>query len=172
MTPSRRNLRAVADFQRGSAMTDVHLESSACKSGHCLCGRISFSYDGEPSWACYCHCDDCTRNCASPVTAFLGVPLSGFQWLVDSMPAAPRYYSSSPGVKRFFCDQCGTPMAFQATHYPGEIHLYAATLDNPETFTPAFHVHHASHKSWLGMEDMLKKYPHSAPASEDERNHD
>ncbi len=32
-------------------------------------------------------------------------------------------------------------MAFEAQHYKGEIHLYAASLDNPHDFEPKFHVH-------------------------------
>ena len=40
-------------------------------------------------------------------------------------------------------------MAFQAEHYPGEIHLYAATLENPQDFEPSFHVHYR--KSYHGF---------------------
>ena len=139
------------------------------KQGHCLCGAVRFAYQGQPSWACYCHCHDCTRNCASPVTAFIGVALSGFCWLVADGRSEPKSYASSAGVRRFFCDECGTPMAFQADHYPGEIHLYAATLTAPSEFTPAFHVHHDSKLDWLHLSDELPKYPHSAPADENDR---
>jgi hypothetical protein len=42
-----------------------------------------------------------------------------------------------------FCDRCGTPMAFEHDRYPSEIHFYAASLDDSETFVPRFHVHWA-----------------------------
>ena len=48
--------------------------------GHCLCGAVSWKYSGKETWACYCHCDDCRRNCAAPVTAFICVRLDNFQW--------------------------------------------------------------------------------------------
>jgi len=89
-----------------------------------------------------------------PVTAFIGVELSTFKWISDE----PRYYQSSPAVKRYFCENCGTPMAFQAEHYEGEIHLYAATLDKPADFTPEFHVHTAEQQSWFALDDDLPKY--------------
>ena len=133
------------------------------KTGRCLCGKIKFEYAGQETWACYCHCKDCTRNCAAPVVAFIGVELASFSWRLDGPDAHPKYFSSSAGVKRFFCDACGTPMAFQADHYEGEIHLYAATLDQPEDFKPSFHVHHASKLSWFDIDDALQKHPHSAP---------
>ena len=130
--------------------------------GHCLCGKVRFSYTRAPTLACYCHCKDCTRNCVSPVVAFIGVKLDSFNWQIDGAEH-PKYYPSSEGVKRFFCDACGTPMAFQAEHYEGEIHLYAATLDKPEQFQPSCHVYHASKLDWLDIDDHLPRHPHSLP---------
>jgi len=125
--------------------------------GHCLCGATCWEYSGAESWACFCHCDDCRRNCSAPVVAFIGVALSDFEWT----GAKPKAYSSSAGVTRHFCGTCGTPMAFQAEHYTGEIHIYAANLDDPNAFGPEFHVHYSEKLEWLHMSDDLPKYPHS-----------
>jgi hypothetical protein len=125
------------------------------KRGHCLCGAVSWQYAGRKTWACHCHCDDCRRNCSAPFTTFIGVPLDRFRW--TGKP--PRIYASSPGVKRHFCETCGTPMAFEATHYAGEIHLYAASLEDPAVFEPQFHVHYAEHLPWVVLADNLKRYP-------------
>ena len=131
--------------------------------GNCLCGSVSFFAKSEINWSCYCHCDDCRRNCAAPVVAFLGVSLEGFSWNVDGENREPKHFESSSGVRRFFCDNCGTPMAFQAEHYEGEIALYAATLAEPAEFQPQFHVHHQSSLSWLAIDDNLQKFKASAP---------
>ncbi len=125
--------------------------------GHCLCGATSWEYTGAETWACYCHCDDCRRNCSAPVTAFIGVALDNFKWTGKT----PKVYASSKGVERHFCETCSTPMAFQAEHYAGEIHLYAANLENPQDFTPEFHVHYNAKLDWLHIHDDLPKYPHS-----------
>jgi hypothetical protein len=107
---------------------------------------------------------------AAPVVAFLGVKLSDFNWAVDGKAGVqPKCFDSSLGVKRYFCDKCGTPMAFQAEHYVGEIHLYATTLEHPEQFKPEFHVHYDNKLDWLGMADELHKYSGSAPVDEDLR---
>ncbi|MGB0411470.1 MAG: GFA family protein [Pikeienuella sp.] len=129
------------------------------KTGRCSCGAVSWAYSGEETWACFCHCDDCRRNCAAPVVAFIGVPLSNFEWTGKTA----KVWASSPGVERHFCDQCGTPMAFQADHYAGEIHLYAASLSNPAAFEPAFHVHYEERLPWLHIDDNLPKHPGFAP---------
>ena len=125
--------------------------------GHCLCGAVSWEYTGAQTWACLCHCDDCRRNCAAPVVAFIGIPLDTFKWT----GAAPKVYASSKGVKRHFCDTCGTPMAFQAEHYVGEIHVYAASMEQPRAFQPEFHVYYDNKLEWLHMADDLPKYPKS-----------
>lgn len=122
--------------------------------GHCLCKKTTWEYEGEVTWACYCHCDDCRRNCSAPVVAWLGVPLKNFTW----SGATPKTYESSEGVWRHFCDTCGTPMGFEAAHYAGGMHLYAATLEDPADFKPTFHVNYESKLPWLEMEDDLIKY--------------
>ena len=123
------------------------------KRGRCLCGAVGWRFDGEPNWSCYCHCDDCRRNCAAPVAAFIGVPLDRFSWR-----GTPARYASSPGVTRHFCATCGTPMAFEARRYPGEIHLYAASLEDPQDFRPECHVHYGEHLSWLNLVDDLPRH--------------
>ena len=122
--------------------------------GHCLCKATSWEFDGAPTWACYCHCDDCRRNCAAPIVGWLGVPLKSFRWT----GAAPQSFASSQGVERHFCATCGSPMGFVADHYPGGMHLYAASLENPSDFEPTFHVNYQSKLPWLPMQDDLPKY--------------
>lgn len=53
-------------------------------------------------------------------------------------------------------------MAFQADHYTGEIHLYAATLTDPTEFAPRFHVYYDSRLPWLHTQDALTKHGGSA----------
>jgi len=54
-------------------------------------------------------------------------------------------------------------MAFQAEHYSGEIHLYAASLEHPEEFKPTFHVHASNALPWMKIIDDLVRFDHSAP---------
>ena len=130
--------------------------------GHCLCEIVGFSLKSEANWSCYCHCEDCLRNCAAPIVAFFGISLEDFSWRIEGGAQEPKFFSSSSGVKRFFCDKCGTPMAFQAEYYKREIALYAATLTEPSVFQPQFHVHHKSSLSWLAIDDNFPKFQESA----------
>jgi len=131
--------------------------------GHCLCGKVGFSLRSEANWSRYCHCEECRRNCTEPIVVSFGILLQDFSWRIEGSAQEPKNFSSLSGVKRFFCDKCGTLMAFQAEHYKGEIALYAATLTEPSVFQPQFHVHHTSRLSWLAMDDTLPKFQESAP---------
>ena len=122
--------------------------------GHCLCGAVSFECTGPARWRLYCHCASCRRNVASPVTAFFGMANENYRW--TGKPAA--VFHSSPGVRRMFCNQCGTPMAFEADHYPGEIHFYTATLEDSTGFEPTGHVHAGERLHWFDVDDDLPRW--------------
>jgi hypothetical protein len=122
--------------------------------GRCLCGGVTFSYEGPELWRGYCHCESCRRNTASPATAFLGVPADKAALQGEGLAV----YVSSPGVKRSFCKRCGTPMAFESEREPGEIHFYAATLEHPEAYAPDFHVHVGERLPWFEISDDLPRY--------------
>ena len=122
----------------------------------CLCGAGGSRLEGPENWRGHCHCASCRRNTASPFTTFMGVPYVAFRFT----GAEPATYVSSPGVRRRFCPACGTPVAYEAERYPLEIHLYAASLDDPTDFAPQFHVHDAERLLWITLADDLPRFPH------------
>ena len=122
--------------------------------GRCLCGQIRFEFQGEVNWGGHCHCDSCRRNTSSPLTTFIGVNRDRFQFTRD----LPSVFESSPGVRRHFCSNCGSPVAYDADAYPEEIHFYVAAMENPEDFQPQFHVFTQEKLSWLHIDENLKQY--------------
>lgn len=128
--------------------------SETTTTGRCLCGAVTYAFTGPENWAGHCHCESCRRQTGSPMTSFLGVPNDAFAWTGTE----PWLHRSSPGVRRNFCASCGTPMAYAADRFPGEIHLYATTLDNPEDYRPTFHVFTLEQVSWLHLADDLPKH--------------
>lgn len=137
-------------------MSEPAPESPGVKRGRCLCGAVSYAYGGPENWRAHCHCESCRRNTSSPFTTFFGVPREAFRWTGKE----PRIYRSSPGVRRLFCADCGTPMAYEADKHADEIHLYAASLEESADFAPQAHVHWAERVSWVALGDDLPKYPH------------
>lgn len=123
------------------------------RSGHCLCGAVTYSYNGPELFRGHCHCESCRRACASPMTTFFGVANGSWEWT----GVAPAHFESSPGVHRYFCGTCGSPMAYAWEGLPEETHFYAATLDDPTDFQPDEHHFYAERLPWLHINDDLKK---------------
>lgn len=123
-------------------------------TGHCLCGRTRFEITPPFHFVGHCHCDSCRRQTASAFTTFVGVPEGQWRWL----GAAPAVYESTPGVRRSFCPGCGAPVQFAADRYPGEVHFYAALLDEPGVVTPTVSSHRDEHLPWAFGAELL---PHA-----------
>lgn len=101
-------------------------------TGGCLCGRVRYRVDGEPSWIANCHCASCRRATGSPMTTYAGFPTE--RMIYES--GEPRRFHSSPGVTRTFCGDCGTPLTYEGARWAGEVHVLVGTLDRPENYPP------------------------------------
>ena len=135
-------------------MSDVH-------TGRCFCGAIKLEAEGRPKWIAHCHCESCRRTTGSALATFTGFADDKVRF-VEGMP---KTFASTPGVERMFCGDCGTPLAYRAERWPGEIHLYISVLDDPEAFPPTAHVHAAEKISWLHVDDGLKKFEGTGASS-------
>lgn len=126
---------------------------AALGGGRCLCGAVRFDTDAAPLWQAHCHCESCRRNCSAPFTSYFGMASGHWRWT----GAAPATYASSPVVERSFCARCGTPMAFRSDAFPGEMHFYAASLNDPTRYRPTVHVHWDEHLPWVHLSDGLRQ---------------
>ena len=122
--------------------------------GRCLCGEIGFEYRGKVNWVLNCHCETCRRATSSPMTTWISVPNENFTILRGE----PARFSSSPGVSRMFCATCGAQMSYENEKMPGEIHLYAASLVDPNAVEPTCHVFEGEKLAWFEVHDALPRY--------------
>ncbi|WP_326533207.1 GFA family protein [Pseudorhodoferax sp.] len=102
--------------------------------GSCLCGAIRYAVRSEIKAVSHCHCSMCRKAHGAAFASHGSVPTAAFsivegaQWL--------RQRSSSPGVTRSFCGQCGSPLTWQRDHgdFSDWTSFSLGTLDTP--FTP------------------------------------
>ena len=72
------------------------------------------------------------------------------RWLTT----APSFHASSPGVKRGFCAQCGTPLTYAGEKWPDETHVLIGAFDDPTGFSPRKEVFNKDALPWaLGRKD-------------------
>lgn len=126
-------------------------------AGRCLCGSVRYHLMAQPKWTALCHCDSCRRACSAPVVAWMGFAPEDVVW-----SGARSFYNSSAIATRGFCTTCGTQMSFESTRWPGELHLYAASLEDPTQYVPQLHCHTGEALEWLHMVDDLPRHERSA----------
>ena len=131
--------------------------------GGCFCGTLRYVAKGKPLWIAHCHCLSCRRQSGAPLVTWAGYRPAACTWL----SGAPNAFNSSEGVTRRFCADCGTPLTYESTRWPNELHILVATLDEPESLTPTAHVFWSEHLSWLTMGDKLKKFETIGGSSQD-----
>jgi hypothetical protein len=122
--------------------------------GRCLCRGIEYEFEGPPLWVAHCHCESCRRATSSAFATYVGVKVGQFRYLKGE----PAIYQSSPGVQRYFCGTCGSPMAIAGTRWPGEVHLHAGSLLEPSAIEPDRHVHAREQLPWAEVQDDLPRF--------------
>jgi len=128
--------------------------ASTTMSGGCSCGAVRYAATGAPKWASHCHCRDCRRVTGAAYATYAGFATDQVTW----SGVAPQRYASSPGVTRSYCGKCGTPLAYQGERWPDEVHILAATLDDPAAITPQAHVYVGEQLPWVKLSDGLPRY--------------
>ena len=114
--------------------------------GGCQCGAKRYSFSGPPQAAEICHCRMCQKAFGNWGAALIEIPLPVFQWTNEP----PSAFRSSPPVRRFFCEKCGTPLGMQEDG-DAFIDLAAATLDDPA---------HLNFTRQIGIESRLPWFKH------------
>ena len=124
------------------------VESKVIHTGHCLCGDIGFTAEGDPKWAAYCYCESCRRHTGAPISAYAGFLSERVTWR-----GTPATYVSSPGVSRGFCGTCGSTLYYQGSRWPGETHLHLGIFDDPSRIVPEGAAFPEDRVAWLHLRE-------------------
>jgi hypothetical protein len=119
--------------------------SDEVRTGRCLCKAVRFEARGAPRFISNCHCETCRR--AAPSVTWAGfrddqVTISG-----ETLAS----HASSPGVTRYFCGRCGSPIAFRGARWVGETHLPVCAFDSPETMAPTDDHFETERLAWAAL---------------------
>jgi hypothetical protein len=136
------------------------MTEAAVFSGGCLCGRLRYEAR-DPIDAGYCHCRLCQRSSGAPVLAWASFAAENFS-LARGLPQSHR---SSPEGLRDFCANCGTQIAFRNTTTPTRVDVNIASLDDPASIAPTYHIWLSSRVPWFHIDDDLPRYTDDGPDS-------
>ncbi|MBB5321462.1 GFA family protein [Marinobacter oulmenensis] len=125
-------------------------------TGRCLCGDISYEYDGPLGPVALCHCQQCRRAHGSAFSASAPVQRVHFRYL--SGEDLVREYPSSPGKHRGFCPRCGSQLYSRSDAIPGILRLRVGAINEPLGRGAARHVYVGSASDWFEITDDLPQY--------------
>lgn len=125
-------------------------------AGSCLCGAIRYTIDAELSDFGYCHCTSCRKASGSAHGANAGVERAALQ--IDDPHSRLREYESSPGKKRVFCSQCGSPIYAYLSATPQVVRIRLGSLDTPFDKRAKAHTFVADKADWEIIGDDLPQF--------------
>ncbi|MEO9969380.1 MAG: GFA family protein [Hyphomonadaceae bacterium] len=130
--------------------------------GRCLCGNISYVFEGEPVVTVVCHCTNCQRQSGAAFSVNLlaseaQITISGDLTVFEDRSDAGE------AVLRKFCGRCGSPILSALGSMPGMVALKAGTLDDVSKVEPGLQVFCDSKQGWLTL-DGLAAFAKSPPS--------
>ncbi|MEV6607130.1 GFA family protein [Kutzneria sp. NPDC051319] len=128
------------------------------RTGHCLCGAISYSYDAEPVIEVLCHCDDCQRHTGSAFSENVLVPQDSVR--INGIPKVHNTVGAENGQvrDRMFCGDCGTPIFTVMRERPEIIIVKAGTLDDRTGLKPTAEVWGRRAQEWFGPDPSRVRF--------------
>ena len=130
-------------------------------TGGCACGAVRYALASPPFDAGWCHCRICQRVSGAPAMVFASVP-DGHLEFVAGAESVQRFQSTGFG-HRLFCGECGTPLVMKVDHQPETVDFAVATLDDPDSVAPGFHIFRASRIRWFETADELPRHEKFRP---------
>ena len=98
-------------------------------TGQCLCGDITFEYEGPLGPLSLCHCSQCRRAHGSAFSASSPVQKVRFRFLSGQEQLTE--YESRPGKYRAFCSRCGSHLYSRVDAIPGILRLRVGVINEP-----------------------------------------
>ncbi len=115
--------------------------------GSCLCGAVRFVVEFPTLWCAHCHCSMCRRAHGAGFVTWAGIAADRFR-LAAGEEALQRYHSSADAT-RSFCGRCGSPMFFESSRWPGEVHVALALFTTPIDREPDKNVFTDARVHWI-----------------------
>jgi hypothetical protein len=125
------------------------------RTGHCLCGQISYELSGDLIATAVCHCDHCQRQSGGAFSVNL-LALDGQMDVTGALSTFEDRGEHGDGVYvlRHFCGGCGSPIYSAMAEPAGLIAVKAGTLDDRSEVTPTVEAWCEHKQPWVDLPGM------------------
>ena len=127
--------------------------------GSCLCGAVKYCVSGELKAVTHCHCSQCRKSHGAAFATYGSAPASALSIVTGAETL--KGYSSSEGVLRQFCSNCGSSLFWSdsKSSFSRWISIALGTLDTPFTVRKQKHSCVGSKASWYEIADSHPRSP-------------
>ncbi|CAN5751798.1 GFA family protein [soil metagenome] len=123
-------------------------------TGGCACGTVRYEIPTEPIFMNHCQCRDCQRQSGTGHGSYLTFAVDGMQLSGDATQW--DMVGDSGNVKtRGFCSRCGSPVYMRFAAAPQVFTVHAASLDDPDRFTPQVVTYRVRALPWDHLDPRL-----------------
>lgn len=129
--------------------------------GGCACGTVRYRLTSEPFDTGWCHCRICQLVSGAPAMVFSTVPEGDLVFVEGAEEV--RGFASTPFGRREHCGRCGTPLTIRVDYQPETVDFPVATLDEPDSVEPGFHIFRSSRIAWFETADDLPRHEKFRP---------
>ena len=128
------------------------------RTGHCLCGAVSFTLTAEPVATRVCWCRDCQHLSANGTVNML-VPADALS-VSGALAEHTKAADSGNLVTRYFCPSCGTHLFAKSSARPQFRVLRVGNLDEPSSIRPSVNIWSSSAPNWACLDPTLERVEH------------
>jgi len=119
-------------------------------TGSCLCGAVQYQVAGPLRPVVACHCGQCQKASGHHVAA-TSAKRQDFELLEEQ---GLKWFSSSKGIRRGFCQQCGGNLFWDKADLP-TISIFAGTIDQPSGLELVEHIYVEEKADYYQITDGL-----------------
>lgn len=128
--------------------------------GRCLCGLVSYQYDGEITEVAMCHCSQCRKAQGSAFAT--NSPLDASKLTFTGSEHIKEFASNTDKV-RAFCTNCGSPLYSALKSLPAIKRLRLGTVETDFTCNNKYHIYADSVAPWHEISDNHVQYTNKKP---------
>jgi len=122
-------------------------------SGSCLCGAVQFSVSQPLLDVHACHCTMCRKQ-SGHFVAGASAPRAAVR--IEGV-AAITWFTSSPGIRRGFCRNCGSHLFWDQAS-SGTLGINMGSIDGPTGLRLESHIFCADKGDYYEIADGLPRY--------------
>ena len=126
-------------------------------TGGCLCGKVRYTAEADPTSATICHCRDCQKFTGSAFATLVMVAKEAVT--VDGpLKTFTSIGGSGKPILRHFCPECGSSIAEEPGTRPGMLILNVGTFDAPQAAQPGREIFREDALPWVAVAGDIPRF--------------